>query len=59
MVNIKPGMVANTFNSSTWETELGGLPVQDQLGLRRETLSQKTNQSNKKLFKNYFLPLIS
>jgi hypothetical protein len=47
----KPGVVAHTFNPSTWEAEAGGFPssrpawskksVPGQPGLHRETLSQK------------------
>ena len=60
-------MVAHTFNPSTWEAEAGGFlssrPVwptkwgPGQPGLHRETLSRKTNQTNKKK-KRWELPII-
>jgi hypothetical protein len=52
---IKPGMVVNAFNPSTWEAKAGGFLssrpawstewVPGQLGLHRETLSQKAKQN--------------
>ena len=53
----KPGVVAHTFNSSTWEAEAGGFLssrptwstkwIPGQPGLYRETLSQKTRGKKK------------
>jgi hypothetical protein len=53
-----PGMVAYTFNPSTWEAEAGGFLssrpawstkwVPGQPGLYRETLSRKTKQNKTK-----------
>jgi hypothetical protein len=55
---ITPGMVAHTFNPSTWEAEAGGFlssrpawsteRAPGQTGLHRGTLSQKTKQKPKK-----------
>jgi hypothetical protein len=57
------GMVAHTFNPSTWEAEAGGFlssrPAWStewgpgQPGLHRETLSQKTKKKKKKKKKSY------
>jgi hypothetical protein len=54
-VQQKPGMVAHTFNPSTWRTEAGGFlssrpawstkGVPGQPGIYRETLSQKQNKT--------------
>jgi hypothetical protein len=55
---VKPGMVAHTFNPSTWEAEAGGFLssrpawstelVPGQPGIHRKTLSQKKKKKKKK-----------
>jgi hypothetical protein len=56
----KPGVVAHTFDPSTWEAEAGGFLssrpawstewVPGQPGLYRETLSQTNKQTNKQTY---------
>jgi hypothetical protein len=55
---VSPGVVAHTFNPSTWEAEAGGFLssrpawstewVPGQPGLHRETLSRRNKKNQKK-----------
>lgn len=41
------GLVAHTYNPSTWEAEAGASQVLGQFGLHRETLSENKNETTK------------
>jgi hypothetical protein len=45
---VKPGVVAHACTSSTWEAQAGGLGVQGQHGLHRETWLEERKGGRKR-----------